>query len=119
MAEIHVKDLEIETIIGINDQERTNKQKVKINYRFAVDITKPAETDSIDDCVNYRTINKKVIEFLHSSSFYTLEKLTAEVLKIVMSTQGVSNAKVTVSKPGALRFTKDVSITMSSDELHE
>lgn len=119
MAEIHIKDLEVETIIGINEQERTNKQVVKINYWITVDISHPAETDNIDDCVNYRTVNKQVIECVEGSSFYTLEKLTSEVLKVITSPQGVQKARVTVSKPGALRFTKDVSITLSSDREYE
>ncbi len=119
MAEVNIKELEIETIIGIDEQERSNKQVVRIDYSFTVDISKPAITDNIEDCVNYRTVNKQIIEFVRNSSFYTLEKLTSEVLNIVMSAKGVLKAKVTVSKPGALRFTKDVSITVTSDGLNE
>ena len=119
MAIIHVKDLEIEAILGINERERTNKQKVKISYELTVDISRPAETDAIDDCVNYRTINKQVIEFVRNSSYFTLEKLSSEILKILVETKGVEKAVVTVSKPGALRFTKDVSVTLSSDEWNE
>ena len=119
MAEIHIKDLEIEAIIGINDRERINKQKIRINYWITVDISEPARTDDIEDCVNYRTVNKKVIAYVRDSSFFTLEKLSSELLKILISTKGVKKATITVSKPGALRFAKDVSITLSSDEFYE
>ncbi len=117
MAEIHIKDLEIDTIIGINKEERENKQKVVITYWLSVDITAPASSDSIEDCVNYRTVNKHIINFVQDSSFYTLEKLTTEILKIIASFKGVKKAKVKVSKPYALRFTKDVSITESTEGL--
>jgi FolB domain-containing protein len=113
MAIIHVKNLKIKTIIGINRIERVEKQVVKISFWLTVDISEPGISDDIKHCVDYRTVTKKIINFVKNSSYFTLEKLTAEVLNILTHTKGVQNARVTVSKPGALRNTEDVSITES------
>ena len=118
MAIIHVKNLSVKTIIGINSIERVEKQTVKINFWINVDISEPGISDDIKYCVDYRSITKKIINFVKKSSYFTLEKLTTEVLNILIHTKGVLSARVTVSKPGALRYTEDVSITESSDHQH-
>ena len=52
---IHIKDLLLRTIIGINEEERRNKQDVLINITLHTDHT-AAASDDIADTVNYRTI---------------------------------------------------------------
>lgn len=111
MATITVEYLRLDTIIGINPDERVNKQEVLIDYHFDVDISKAAQTDAIEDCVNYKTVNKAIIKMVKESSFFTLEKLCAEVLAIIKNTEGILSGEATVSKPGALRFTQNVSVT--------
>jgi len=113
MAIISVEHLRLDTIIGINPDERINKQEVVINYHFDVDISKVALSDSIEDCVNYKTVNKTIIKLVKESQYFTLEKLTAEIVSIIKNTEDVLSGTVTVSKPGALRFTKNVSVTES------
>ncbi len=111
MATITVDSLQLDTIIGINPDERVNKQEVLINYHFDVDISKAALSDSINDCVNYKTVNKTIIKHVKESSYFTLEKLAAEIISIIQNTEEVLSGTVTVSKPGALRFTQNVSVT--------
>jgi len=119
MAIIHVKDLKINTIIGINKTERIEKQIVNINFWLYVDISEPGISDDIKHCIDYRTVTKKIINFVKNSSYFTLEKLTTEVLHILTHTKGVLNARITVSKPGALRYAEDVSITECSENIED
>lgn len=113
MATISVEYLRLDTIIGINPDERINKQEVIIDYHFEVDISKAAISDDIEDCVNYKTVNKIIITHVKESRYFTLEKLCSEVLNIIKNTADVFSGEVTVSKPGALRFTQNVSVTDS------
>lgn len=117
MATITVKDLEIKTIIGINPEEREREQELKITYSYDVDITKPGITDNIEDCVNYRTINKTIITLVKKSQYFTLEKLTIEILNTLTAIKSIKRASVTVSKPQALRYTSDTSVTEYSENL--
>ena len=60
--QILINDLFLRTIIGVNDDERSNRQDVLINLALDVDTRPAARSDNIDDAVNYRTIAKQVIE---------------------------------------------------------
>ena len=45
---VYIRDLRIETIIGIYDWEREVKQTVSLDLEMAHDIRKAAETDAIE-----------------------------------------------------------------------
>jgi D-erythro-7,8-dihydroneopterin triphosphate epimerase len=84
--QIQIKDLHLRTIIGINEEERRDRQDVLINIVLYADTQAAGASDDIADAVNYRTITKRVI------------KLRVEAVS------------VRVEKPGALRFTRSVGV---------
>ena len=107
---IYIKDLRIETIIGIFDWERKVKQEVSIDMEFPFDCKKAAATDSIEDTIDYKAITKGVIKFVEDSSFQLQETLAESIAALVKDEYGVKSIKLRVSKPGALRGSKDVGL---------
>ena len=108
---IYIKDLRVETIIGIFDWERKVKQEVSIDMEFPFDCKRAAATDSIDDTIDYKAICKGVIKFVEDSSFQLQESL-AEGIALVKEEYNVESIKLRVSKPGALRGAKDVGLVI-------
>lgn len=108
--QIHIKDLLLRTIIGINDEERRNRQDVLINITLFADLRPAGVSDQIADAVNYRTITKQIIAMVEASSFFTVEKLAAEIAAICLAEARVEAAQVRVEKPGALRFARSVGV---------
>ena len=76
---IYLNDLEIETIIGIFDWERRVKQKVRLNLEMGADVRKAAATDKIEDTLNYKSVAKRLIEFVEESEFQLVETLAERV----------------------------------------
>ena len=112
MDQIYIKDLHLRTIIGINEVERRNRQDVVINLVLDVDMRLAGESDNIDHAVNYRTITKRIIQLVEASQFYLVEKMAAEIAAICLEDPQVERARVTVEKPGALRFARSVGVTI-------
>ena len=112
MAIIRIKNLHVRTIIGFNPEERVNRQDVIINLQIEVDVSKAVSTDHEDDIYNYKAITKTIIAFVSESKYNLLEKLTHEVLQLVMQDERVIRAKVEIDKPRALRFSDSVSIQL-------
>jgi dihydroneopterin aldolase/D-erythro-7,8-dihydroneopterin triphosphate epimerase len=108
--EIQIKDLLLRTIIGINDEERRNKQDVLINITLHADTRAAAISDDIGDAVNYRTITKRVIKLVEESEFYLVERMAAQIAGICLDDPGVECVTVRVEKPGALRFARSVGV---------
>jgi len=107
---IHIRDLLLRCIIGINEQERHEKQDVVINITLYVDLCKPCQTDNIDDSVDYKVIKKKIMEQVERSSFFLIEKLAEEIAILCLKNKKVRKVKVIVDKPGALRFSRSVAV---------
>ena len=109
---IYIKDLRVETIIGIFDWERKVKQEVSIDMEFPFDCQRAAATDSIEDTIDYKAICKGVIKFVEDSSFQLQESLAEGIAALVKDDYGVESIKLRVSKPGALRGAKDVGLVI-------
>jgi dihydroneopterin aldolase/D-erythro-7,8-dihydroneopterin triphosphate epimerase len=109
---ILIKDLLLRAIVGINDDERTNRQDVVINLVLEADTRPAAKSDDIADAVNYRTIAKQVIDFVEASEFLLVEKLASEIAKVCLADRRVMRVQVTVEKPTALRFAGSVGVSI-------
>ncbi len=113
LARIRVKDLRLRTYIGINEDEILNKQDVLINLTVFYRAIDAVRANDIDTALNYRTLTKAVIAHVENNRFNLLERLTQEILDLVMSRPEVDYAEVEVDKPHALRFAESVSITLA------
>ena len=110
--QIHISDLLLRTIIGINDEEREKKQDVLINISMLVDLKTAGRSDDINDAVNYRTITKEIIDLVENSHFQLVVKMADEVARICLQDHKVQSARVQIEKPGALRFARSVGVTV-------
>ncbi|MEE3286282.1 MAG: dihydroneopterin aldolase [Planctomycetota bacterium] len=110
---IEIRDLMVRAIVGINDEERVNRQDVVINLTIWSDLRDSGRTDDIDDTINYRTLAKLVIEMVEESSFFLVEKLGTEIALLSLEfSESIERIRVTVEKPGAIRFARSVGVTI-------
>lgn len=115
MARIRVKDLRLRTFIGIKEEEINNKQDVLINLTILYPAVAAVRDNDIEHALNYRTITKAIIGHVEGNRFALLERLTQEILDLVMAHEAVLYAEVEVDKPHALRFAESVSITLAAE----
>ena len=116
MAIIRITNLRLRTIIGANDWERHIKQDLIINVTLDFDATKAAKSDNLKDTVDYKALTKKIIKTVEASSYQLLESLGTVLLNIILEDRKVKEATVRIDKPGALRFAKSVSVTLTSKD---
>jgi len=110
MDKIIVEDLLVRSIIGINPDERVNKQDILINMVLFVDIRDAGKNDDINESVNYKSVTKRVVHHVEESSDLLVEKLVTDIARLVLTEFPVKRVRVRVEKPGALRFAKSVGI---------
>ena len=110
MDKVFIKDLEVETIIGIFGWEREVKQKVRISMEMSFDISMAGKTDKIDDALDYKKIGKSVVKLVSSSSFFLVEKMAEEIAKLALKDKKIAELRLCVEKPGALRGSKSVGV---------
>ncbi len=109
---IEIKDLLLRTIIGINSDERRERQDVLINLTLYTDTRTAGRSDELRDTLDYRALTKRVIAMVEESRFYLVERLAAAVAGVCLEDARVERVTVSVEKPGALRFTRSVGVTI-------
>jgi dihydroneopterin aldolase/D-erythro-7,8-dihydroneopterin triphosphate epimerase len=110
---IHIKDLSVPGIIGINPDERVNRQQVLVNATLWADTRAAATSDDIADAANYRTIAKALIAHIAEGEPMLVERLVQELVDVCFALEPlVMEVEMTVEKPGALRHARSVGITI-------
>jgi dihydroneopterin aldolase/D-erythro-7,8-dihydroneopterin triphosphate epimerase len=110
---ILIKDLSVEGILGINADERVNRQEILINAVLWADTAAAAASDDIGDAVNYRTITKALIAHVENGEPMLVERLVTDLTQICFDIDPrVEEVEMTVEKPGALRHARSVGITI-------
>lgn len=112
MDKIFLRELEVQTVIGIWEWERRITQTVRFDLEMATDVRAAAKTDAIEDALNYKDIAKRVIEFTQHSKFALVETLAESVARIVVQDYGVAWVRVSVAKPGAIEGSREVGVTI-------
>jgi FolB domain-containing protein len=112
-ALIHIRDLHTRCIVGINEEERREKQDVIINVSLACDLAKAIATDRLEDTINYRAIKKNILRLVEQSMYHLLECLADSIADECLTHPLVSAVTVTVDKPGALRYARSVAVEIT------
>ena len=107
---IYLRELRVETVIGIYEWERRIRQPVIIDLEMAADIRGAAATDNIEDTLNYKAVAKRLVAFVENSEFQLVETLAERLAEIVMSEFGVPWLRLEVNKKGAVRGARDVGV---------
>lgn len=115
MDKIFIHALKTEAIIGIFDWERQVKQTVIVDIEISADIRKAALSDSISDTLNYKRIAKRVLAFVEESKFHLVETLAEYIAMLILEDFGVAWVRISLSKPGAIRSSRDVGVILERD----
>jgi len=107
---VFIRDLQIETVIGIYDWERKVRQVISLDIDMATDIQKAASSDNIDDTLSYKTVAKRLIAFVEESEFELVEALAEKICTIMLEEFDIPWVRLSLSKPGAVRGSKSVGV---------
>lgn len=107
---VFLRDLRIETVIGIYDWEREIKQTVILDLEMATDVRKAAATEHIEDALNYKAVAKRLIQFVGESNCQLVETLAERCAEIILNEFNVPWLRLSVNKIGAVTGARDVGV---------
>ena len=113
MDKVFIKNLQVETIIGIFNWEREVRQVVSIDLEMEFDNKVAAKSDDIENALDYKKIGKRVSSYVERSKFKLVERLAEQIAKLVLKEFPVSSLTISVTKPGALRGSESVGISIT------
>ncbi len=110
MDRILIRDLQARCIVGVNDDERREKQDIVINLTVYADLRAAGRSDRLADAVDYRELKKRILDTVENSQHYLVEALAEDIAAVCLAHPAVQRVQVCVDKPGALRFARSVAV---------
>jgi dihydroneopterin aldolase len=109
---MYLRDLRIETVIGVFEWERRIKQVLSLDLEMAADVRRAAASDNLADTLDYKAVAKRLIAFVGESQFHLVETVAERVAELVLREFPVTWLRLKVSKPGAVRGARDVGVVI-------
>lgn len=113
---IYLKNINVDILIGINPEERINKQPVVINAVLSTDCKTAALSDDIADAVDYSIIHDQIVEHANSTHYDLIETLAEKIAGICLQNKTVTECTVRIDKPEALEFAESVAVEISRSQ---
>ena len=113
---VYIRDLKIETVIGINDWEREVLQTVSLDLEMATDICEAAGSDDIVHTIDYKAVAKRLITFVEGAEFLLVERMAERISDIVREEFGVTWLRLRVGKGSAVTGASDVGVVIERGE---
>ena len=107
---IFIRELRIDTVIGVYDWERQVRQTVVLDLEMATDITAAAGDDALEHTLDYAAISQRLVDFIGSSEFELVETMAEQVAALVLAEFQVPWLRLRLCKPGAVVRARDVGV---------
>lgn len=107
---VFIRDLGVRCIVGVDEEERREKQDIFIHITMHVDLHRAGRTDALEDTIDYRALKKRILQRVEESRFHLVEALAECIADECLRDDRVERVEVAVEKPGALRFARTVGV---------
>jgi dihydroneopterin aldolase len=105
-----IEDLRIDTIIGVNEWERSVKQTLLVTLDLGCDVKTAAANDQLSDTIDYTGIANRVIDFTSTHHFQLIETLAERLAQLLLAEYPVQSVKIYLRKPAAIAQAKSAGI---------
>ncbi|NNC54632.1 MAG: dihydroneopterin aldolase [Pseudomonadales bacterium] len=113
MATIFIQALKVETLIGICDWEREVPQQLLFDIHMDADTSAAAESDNIDDALDYAAVAEQTTHFVQASTRLLLEPLLHDLAQhLLKNFTAIDAITLTVRKPQAIAAADCAGVTL-------
>jgi dihydroneopterin aldolase len=112
MDTVFIRDLCIDAVIGVFGWERQVHQKITINLEMATDISQAAKTDDLAHTLDYKAISQRIRAIVEENQPQLVETLIELIAKTIMSEFNIPWLRISIAKPGAVRGSAAVGVTI-------
>ncbi|MBO2591989.1 dihydroneopterin aldolase [Shewanella algae] len=110
MDRVLIRELQIETVIGIYEWEKQVHQTLLIDLDMAWDNRAAADSDDYSQALCYETVSKRLTALITEKPIELIETVAEMIAHCLMSEFSVPWVKVRVMKPGAVSSAKAVGV---------
>jgi 7,8-dihydroneopterin aldolase/epimerase/oxygenase len=109
---VYIRDLEVETIIGVYAWERRVRQRLRLNLELAADARTAAARDELGGTVDYAAVAARILAFAGETQFQLVETMAERLAELLIAEFGVEWLRLDIAKAGAVREARAVGVVI-------
>ncbi len=109
---VYIRDLRIDTFIGIYDWEQQLRQTLSLDLEMATDVAAVAASGELADTLDYKAISDRLIGMIENQHFELLESLAEQIAQTLQDEFQVDWLRLRLGKPGAVPAAVDVGVVI-------
>ena len=114
---VFIRGLQADSVIGCYDWERNIRQKLLFDLELTADFARAAQTDALDDALDYAAISQRVITVCAECQFQLLEALAEHLACVLLAEFSITRVHMTITKPGAVPEADGVGVIIERPQL--
>jgi len=107
---VFVKQLAVDTVIGVYAWEKTIQQRLMFDLELTTDIRAAASADDIRQTLDYAVVCERVTTLVQSAPVELIETLAERIAAMLLSEFATTEVMVQVDKPGAVPAAQTVGV---------
>ncbi|MFV0277261.1 MAG: dihydroneopterin aldolase [Parahaliea sp.] len=116
MDTVFIRELAVDTVIGVHDWERQVRQTLLLDLELAWDNHPAAAGDDLTLALDYAAVAQRISAFLGASRFQLIETAAEEVAELLRAEFAVPWLRLRLCKPGAVMAARDVGVVIERGE---
>ena len=107
---IFLREVRVDTVIGVYEWERRAPQTIELDLDIGIPSEAPCHSDNIGDTIRYGVVVERLRATLAEQHFLLIEALAEHIARIVREEFGAPWVRVAVTKLGILPGVKKVGV---------
>ena len=110
LRHVFVKDLELEALVGVYDEEKVKPQRIVINIDLSVSEGDNPVADDLKNVVSYEIVVQKVERIIAQGHVNLVETLAELIAAACLTDRRVLAARVRIEKPDVIKSARSVGV---------
>ena len=102
MDTVFIEGLEVDTVIGAYDWERSIRQCLRLDLYLGWDNRPAAAGDDLTKALDYASVSQRIQAFASESSFLLVETFTERLAELLQHEFQIPWVRIKLTKPGAV-----------------
>ena len=107
---IFLREVRVDTVIGVYEWERRAPQTIELDLDIGIPSEAPCHSDNIGDTIHYGVVVERLRATLAEQHFLLIEALAEHIARIVREEFGAPWVRMAVTKLGILPGVKKVGV---------
>jgi len=116
MDKVLIRQLRVDTVIGVYDWEKKIQQSLFLDLDMAWDNKPAAMGDDYQFALCYETVSKRITQLITEQPIELIETVAERVAECLLGEVNVAWVKVVVMKPGAVATAASVGVEIERSQ---